>query len=170
MGKSVSKLNTMMMFYLLACVALATAQPALDRPVQINRAQQTGRIVGGDAAAGGEFPWQVSLQQFGRHFCGGSVIGKNHVMTAAHCVMSNTKVAFGSIDYHTPEQLISAGVITLAQEVPLGGNVQAIALPVQGAEYTGYATASGWGYDTQYLQSTPQYMRKGQFPLVSASE
>merc|ERR1712002_580132 len=162
MGKSVSKLNPMMMFYLLACVALATAE--------------------------GEFPWQVSLQQFGRHFCGGSVIGKNHVMTAAHCVMSNTKVAFGSIDYHTPEQLISAGVITshpqhnsqtfdvdfavitLAQEVTLGGNVQAIALPVQGAEYTGYATASGWGYDTQYLQSTPQYMRKGQFPLVSASE
>ncbi len=88
------------MFYLLACVALVAAGPALDRPTQVNRAQQTGRIVGGDAAAQGEFPWQVSLQQFGRHFCGGSVIGKNHVMTAAHCVMS---VVFRLADFVSDE-------------------------------------------------------------------
>merc|ERR1712020_302387 len=32
-----------------------------------------------------EFPWQVSLKSFGSHICGGSVVNKNQIITAAHC-------------------------------------------------------------------------------------
>ncbi|XP_017889733.1 chymotrypsin-1-like [Ceratina calcarata] len=44
------------------------------------------QIVGGKDAAVGQFPYQVSLRQNGRHFCGGSIINNRYILTAAHCV------------------------------------------------------------------------------------
>lgn len=48
--------------------------------------EEVERLVGADIAEPGEFPYQVSLRLQGKHFCGGALITKRHVLTAAHCV------------------------------------------------------------------------------------
>ncbi|XP_054684515.1 transmembrane protease serine 2 [Grus americana] len=44
------------------------------------------RIVGGSGAVPGQWPWQVSLHVQGTHVCGGSIITRQWIVTAAHCV------------------------------------------------------------------------------------
>lgn len=88
---------------LLACVFLfATAALAQTDP----------RIVGGQEADPGEWPWQVALVQAGAspgsgQFCGGSLIGSDWVLTAAHCVytsdINDLDVVAGIHDLVTPE-------------------------------------------------------------------
>lgn len=58
---------------------------------QANESNNGERIVGGYDIPNGQFvPYQVSLQYFMssqmyKHYCGGSIISKNLVLTAAHC-------------------------------------------------------------------------------------
>lgn len=44
-------------------------------------------IVGGDQTPIETAPWQVSVQRYGRHTCGGAIINERFVLTAAHCLL-----------------------------------------------------------------------------------
>ncbi|XP_062992942.1 serine protease 27-like [Elgaria multicarinata webbii] len=55
-------------------------QPVINSP----------RIVGGQAAAYGSWPWQVAIFQGGYFICGGSLIAEQWVLSAAHCFLGST--------------------------------------------------------------------------------
>jgi len=60
------------------------------------------KIVGGSIAQHGEFPWQVSLRYYGQHVCGGTLIGDQWVMTAAHC--------FEDLGTHASQWTVAVGI------------------------------------------------------------
>ncbi|XP_050717480.1 trypsin-1-like isoform X3 [Eriocheir sinensis] len=79
-------------WYTLTLALLSVLIPSYaipPRPLN-SRWSTTSRIVGGQEAAKGQLPYQVSFQEkilgVWFHFCGGVVIAPNFVMTAAHCV------------------------------------------------------------------------------------
>ena len=84
--------------FFLAIIALSMASEAIDKAATTDNFQDaedhadlrvTPRIVNGFQIASGKYPWMVKLSivRGGNTYrCGGSIIGANYVLTAAHCV------------------------------------------------------------------------------------
>ncbi|XP_053469976.1 serine protease 33-like [Ictalurus furcatus] len=70
------------------CALLLNAPGSYSQLNVCGQAPLNNKIVGGGAAAPGAWPWQVSIQLRGIHFCGGSLINEIWVLSAAHCFQS----------------------------------------------------------------------------------
>ena len=74
---------------------LATPAPS-PAPTCGKKGRSHSRIVGGEIAPPGDWPWQVTYDWEGNtgnkgHWCGASIISQNWIVTAAHCFMMSEK-------------------------------------------------------------------------------
>ncbi|XP_067627437.1 trypsin [Eurosta solidaginis] len=127
-----------------------------------------GRIVNGVDTTISEHPYQVSLQSVkGGHFCGGSIINKNTIVTAAHCLLSHSasqmRVRLGSTNhtsggkmvkvlkivahpYYNKEKSINdIGVVKLAEDVAESSAIRYIKLAKNSPATGTAAVVTGWG-------------------------
>uniref|UniRef100_A0A8C9C2R8 trypsin n=1 Tax=Phocoena sinus TaxID=42100 RepID=A0A8C9C2R8_PHOSS len=123
------------------------------------------KIVGGYTCEAHSVPYQVSLNS-GYHFCGGSLISDQWVVSAAHCYKSRMKVGLGAHNIEVlegNEQFIKAAkiivhpkynrktldndimLIKLDPPATLNNQVAAIPLPTRCAAAGTQCLISGWG-------------------------
>ncbi|XP_073713591.1 trypsin I-P1-like [Misgurnus anguillicaudatus] len=106
-----------MIFRLILCVAgvlLLNIAGCLCQLDVCGQAPFNNKIVGGENATTGSWPWQASIRfiSSGSHFCGGSLINKDWVLSAAHC--------FPSVSYGASYISVSLGCQTLSGSNPNG--------------------------------------------------
>uniref|UniRef100_A0A1B0G0R1 Peptidase S1 domain-containing protein n=2 Tax=Glossina morsitans morsitans TaxID=37546 RepID=A0A1B0G0R1_GLOMM len=160
----IQKLIFNMLRYFLVLVSLSAvfAGPASND-------HDAGRIVNGVEAKIEDRPYQVSIQKVGKgnHFCGGSIISKDIVVTAAHCLQgakpSDLQVRLGSTYYNEGGVLVTVkalkyhekynpnnmmydvAVLKLAEPVKQSSTIRYIELAKQVPKTGTPAVVSGWG-------------------------
>ncbi|NP_032903.3 plasminogen precursor [Mus musculus] len=75
---------------------------------QVEPKKCPGRVVGGCVANPHSWPWQISLRTrfTGQHFCGGTLIAPEWVLTAAHCLEKSSRPEFYKVILGAHEEYI----------------------------------------------------------------
>ncbi|XP_054154683.1 trypsin Blo t 3-like [Oppia nitens] len=146
-------------------------------------------IVGGSDASAGDAPHIVSLAK-SSHFCGGSILDAETVITAAHCIdgtsASSVKVRAGSLKHSSGGQQVSVKTIRkhsqynsytidydiaiLKLSTPLtldGQNVKGVQLPANGELDNGQQVLiAGWGTTRAGASTLPTNLQKVNVNIV----
>ncbi|XP_066288262.1 ovochymase-1-like [Branchiostoma lanceolatum] len=160
------------------------------------RASTGSKIVGGNVAAPGSYPWQVALKHKVNyaHFCGGALLNENWVVTAAQCVDGDSPaeqfvVTVGEHDLNNSPDWNYVGSIfinpiyspdTVENNIALlklwppvsqNDHVQPICLPKQGFETPPgtIVTVTGWGR-TYFDGPSSPVLLQADMPVVSAEK
>ncbi|XP_056873094.1 plasminogen isoform X1 [Takifugu flavidus] len=107
------------------CAGLKCGSPAI-KPKRC-----FGRIVGGCVSKPHSWPWQISLRtSTGIHFCGGTLIDRQWVLTAAHCLEKSSRPGYYKIvlGIHTERAIEASRQVRDLEKLVLGPNGADIAL------------------------------------------
>ncbi|XP_045461080.1 uncharacterized protein LOC123671347 isoform X2 [Harmonia axyridis] len=159
------------------------------------RQQAQRRIVGGEEAGFGTFPWQAYIR-IGSSRCGGSLVSRRHVVTAGHCVARATPrqvhvtlgdyvinsaveplpaYTFGvsQIQVHpffkfTPQaDRFDVAVLRLDRTAHQLPHITPICLPPRGETFLGETgVAAGWGALSPGSRLRPQTLQAVQVPVI----
>uniref|UniRef100_A0A8C9SKT6 trypsin n=1 Tax=Scleropages formosus TaxID=113540 RepID=A0A8C9SKT6_SCLFO len=147
------------------------------------------KIVGGYECPKHSVPYQVSLNS-GYHFCGGSLVNENWVVSAAHCYKSLIEVRLGEHNIQqteNTEQVISSSsvirypyydswtidndimLIKLSKPAAFDSYVQPVALPEGCAAAGTMCMVSGWG-NTMSSTADSNKLQCLEIPILSQKE
>jgi len=152
------------------------------------------RIVGGVEARPHSHPWIVSLQQGSSHFCGGTLIAPDIVVTAAHCVFDGnpSRIVAGAHDQNRPDSYVQASrpaqvvyhesydpdttlndiaIIKLATPFKLSAAVTLACLPAVGetvADNT-VGTVAGWGLTKEGGNNVSPVLNQVGIPVIGTT-
>lgn len=171
------------LFALVSCAFASTIPDKLD-----------GRIVNGVDTTIQAHPYQVSIQtNNGFHFCGGSLISENCVLTAAHCMLkykpSEFKVRLGSTEYNSGGELIAVetfrnhegynkvtneydvSVIKLATPVRQSSKIRYVKLAEKTPPTGTPAVITGWGSTCfNFCPNAPTVLQEVTVDIVDRKE
>lgn len=176
------------MAFAFACSSTAAPPSTGDGKLQID-----SRIIGGNEASRGMYPFMASLQLDRRHRCGGSLYRRDLVITAAHCVRGMTDqiaeryvVTVGqtllSDEIGAQRRGIRAVAISTAPDSDLAlvfldrsiDGVVPVTLPTLGSDALyrpgQFVTAMGWGNTDPDLPFFPDRLRMVDVPLLAPEE
>ncbi|KAL2095348.1 hypothetical protein ACEWY4_010067 [Coilia grayii] len=182
------------------CVAVVLLFWTLGVSAQLDvcgHAPLNTRIVGGQDALAGAWPWQASLN-CDSPFCGGSLINKDWVLTAAHCFSSfsasevvvylgrqsqegsnpnevsrNVSEIIIHPDYNTDTGNNNIALVRLSSPVTFTDYIRPICLAAATSIYhTGTSTwVTGWGtIGLGVALPSPQTLQAVKVPVVSSSD
>lgn len=169
--------------------SLLMTSVALSFAVTVQAGVKFGqKIVGGMDADQGEFPYIVSLQSTYGHFCGGSLIKENWVLTAAHCVkggriskvvvgLHKQKNMEGTESFEAAKIIAHPGYNSYSMDndfalIQLSGNstfkpVALNTVEIEMGEEVIESITAGWGYTKENGWNLAETLQKVSVPLVS---
>ncbi|CAH0592574.1 unnamed protein product [Chrysodeixis includens] len=178
--------------------ALRVRCSGLDCGIRPHADAQQPRVVGGDGAAAGAWPWQAALYRDGDFQCGATLIHAQWLLSASHCFYQATEAHWvarlGALrrgawprgpwervsrvrqvvlhPKYAPRGFRNDIALLRVDPVPLHARLRPACLPPARAQPPAghHCTVVGWGQLYEHERVFPDTLQEVELPVISTSE